>query len=67
MGEMKNAYKISVGELEGYKPLTRPNHRWENNIKINLNSDSVYRNDFCAAVYVPAKMLEPDLLREAKS
>jgi hypothetical protein len=35
MGEMRNAYKILVGEPEGKRPLTRPNHRWEG-IRIDL-------------------------------
>jgi hypothetical protein len=34
---MRYAYKISVGKPEGKRALTGPRHRWENNIKINLN------------------------------
>jgi hypothetical protein len=26
-------YRILVGKLEGKRPLARPRHRWENNIK----------------------------------
>jgi hypothetical protein len=29
MGEMRNAYYIFVGKLEGKRPLERPWHRWE--------------------------------------
>jgi hypothetical protein len=36
MGEMRNAYKISVGNPEGKRPLRRPKHRWEDNIKTDL-------------------------------
>jgi hypothetical protein len=36
MGEMRNAYKILVGKPEGKRPLRRPRHTWEDNIKINL-------------------------------
>jgi hypothetical protein len=36
MGEMKNAYSISVRKLEGKRPLGRHTHRWENNIKMVL-------------------------------
>jgi hypothetical protein len=32
MREM-NTYKILVGKPEGKRPLARPRHRWENNIK----------------------------------
>jgi hypothetical protein len=28
-------YIILVGKLEGMRPLRRPQHRWEDNIKIN--------------------------------
>jgi hypothetical protein len=34
--EQRNAYKISVGKLEGTRPLGRPRHRWVYNIKMNL-------------------------------
>jgi hypothetical protein len=36
MGKMKNAYKILVGEPEEKKPLGRPRHRWEDNIRRDL-------------------------------
>jgi hypothetical protein len=29
MGEMRNAYKILVRNLEGKKPFRRPRHRYE--------------------------------------
>jgi hypothetical protein len=32
----RNAYKVLVGKPEGKKPLGRPRHRWENNIKMDL-------------------------------
>jgi hypothetical protein len=32
-GEIRNAYKILVGQPEGNRPLGRPRHRWEDNIK----------------------------------
>jgi hypothetical protein len=35
-GEMKNAYKILVGKLEGRKPFGRSRRRWEDNIKIDF-------------------------------
>jgi hypothetical protein len=36
MGEMRNAYKILVGEREGKTPLGRHRHRWEDNIKMEF-------------------------------
>jgi hypothetical protein len=35
MGEIRNAYKISVGKPEGKRPLGGPRYRWEVNIKMN--------------------------------
>ena len=31
-----DAYRVLVGKLEGQRPLGRPGHRWEDNIKIDL-------------------------------
>jgi hypothetical protein len=36
MGEMRSAYNVLVGKLEGKKPLGRPRCRWEDNIRIDL-------------------------------
>ncbi|KAJ4443903.1 hypothetical protein ANN_05690 [Periplaneta americana] len=36
MGESRNAYRVLVGRLEGKRPLGRPRHRWEDNIKMGL-------------------------------
>jgi hypothetical protein len=36
MGETTNAYKVFAGKLEGKRPLRRPRHRWEDNIKMDL-------------------------------
>jgi hypothetical protein len=36
MGQMKNAYKILVRKPEGKRPLGRPRHTWDDNIKIDL-------------------------------
>jgi hypothetical protein len=35
-GEKRNAYKILVGKPEGKRPLGRPRHRWEDNIRMDL-------------------------------
>jgi hypothetical protein len=36
MGEKRGAYRILVGRPEGRQPLGRPRHRWEDNIKMDL-------------------------------
>jgi hypothetical protein len=36
MGEMRDAYNILVGRPEGRRPLGRPRHRWEDNIKMDV-------------------------------
>jgi hypothetical protein len=35
---MKNKYTIFVRNSEVKRPLGRPGHRWEDNIKINLKN-----------------------------
>jgi hypothetical protein len=39
--EMRNVYKILVRKGEGKRPLGRPSHRWENNIKLDLGKVGV--------------------------
>jgi hypothetical protein len=34
--EKRCAYRVLVGNSEGKRPLRRPRHRWEDNIKIDL-------------------------------
>jgi hypothetical protein len=36
MGEVRGAYNILVGRLEGRRSLGRPRRRWEDNIKMDL-------------------------------
>jgi hypothetical protein len=36
MGEGRGIYRVLVGRPEGKRPLGRPKHRWEDNIKIDL-------------------------------
>jgi hypothetical protein len=36
MGEGTGVYRILVGRPEGKRPLGRPKHRWEDNIKMDL-------------------------------
>jgi hypothetical protein len=35
-GEKRNAYRVLVGKQEGKRPLERPGHRLEDNIKMDL-------------------------------
>jgi hypothetical protein len=36
MGEKLNACRVLVGKPEGKGPVGRPTHRWEDNIKMDL-------------------------------
>jgi hypothetical protein len=36
MGEKRGTYRILVRRPEGRRPLGRPRHRWEDNIKTDL-------------------------------
>ena len=36
MGEGRGVYGVLVGKPEGKRPLGRPRHRWEDNIKMYL-------------------------------
>jgi len=36
MGERGGIYRVLLGKLEGRRPLGRPRHRWEDNIKMDL-------------------------------
>ena len=34
--ERRGIYRVSVGKLEGNRPLGRPRHKWEDDIKMDL-------------------------------
>jgi hypothetical protein len=36
LGERGDTYRVFVGSPEGRRLFERPNHRWEDNIKIGL-------------------------------
>jgi hypothetical protein len=36
MGERRGVYSVLVGKYEGKRPLGRLRHRWENDIKMDL-------------------------------
>jgi hypothetical protein len=35
-GGQRGAHRVLVGKPEGRKPLERPRHRWEDNIKMDM-------------------------------
>jgi hypothetical protein len=35
-GEERGVFRVLVGKPEGKRPLGRPRHRWEDNIKVDL-------------------------------
>jgi hypothetical protein len=35
-GERRGEYRVLVGKPEGKRPLGKHRHRWEDNIKVNL-------------------------------
>jgi len=36
MGEGRGLHRVLVGKPEGKRPLGRPRHRWDDNIKMDL-------------------------------
>jgi hypothetical protein len=36
MGDGRGVYRVLVGKTEGRRPLGRPTHRWEDNIRMDL-------------------------------
>ena len=41
MGEGRGVHRVLVGKPEGKRPLGRPRHRWEDNIKMDLQEVGV--------------------------
>jgi hypothetical protein len=37
IGEERGVHRVLVGKPEGKRPLGRPRHRWEDNIKMDLH------------------------------
>jgi hypothetical protein len=46
MGEGRGVYRVLVGRPEGKRPLERPRHRWEGNIKMDLREIGMGRTGF---------------------
>jgi hypothetical protein len=36
-GERRGVYRVFVGQPEGKRPLGKPTHRWEGNIKVDID------------------------------
>jgi hypothetical protein len=41
MGEGRGVYRILVARPEGMRPLGRPRHRWEDNMKMDLRETRI--------------------------
>jgi hypothetical protein len=41
MEEDSSAFKILTGKLTGKRPLGRPSHRWEDNIRMDLEEIAI--------------------------
>ena len=46
MGEDRGVHRVLVGKPEGKRPLGRPRHRWEDNIKMDLQEVGGGRGDW---------------------
>jgi hypothetical protein len=46
MEEDRGVYRVLVGKPEGKRPLGRPRHRWEDNIKTDLQEGRGGRGDW---------------------
>jgi hypothetical protein len=46
MGEERGVYRVLVGKPEGKRPLGRPRHRWENNIRMDLQEVGCWGMDW---------------------
>jgi hypothetical protein len=45
MGEDRGVHRVVVGRPKGKRPLGRPKHRWEDNIKMDLQEVGGVRGD----------------------
>ena len=48
MQQSKNSYRVLLGKPEGKRPLGRPRHRWEGNIKMDLREVGCDPGDWIA-------------------
>jgi hypothetical protein len=50
MGERRGLHRVLVGKHEGKRPLGRPRHRWDANIKMDLQELGCGGMDRCRAL-----------------
>jgi hypothetical protein len=50
MGEDRCLHRVLVGKPDGKRPLGRPRHRWEDDIKMDLQEVGVGREDWMELV-----------------
>ena len=48
MEQSRNAYRVLVGKPEGKRPLGRPRHNWEDNIKVDFREVGCNSGDWMA-------------------
>jgi len=46
IGEDRGVHRVLVGKPEGKRPMGRPRHRWEDNIKMDLQEVREGREDW---------------------
>jgi len=46
MGERRDIYRVFAGRPEGKRPFGRPRHRWEDNIKMDLQEVGCWEYGF---------------------
>ena len=46
MGEGRGVYRVLVGKPEGKRPLGRPQRRWEDNIKMDIQEVGCWGMDW---------------------
>ena len=46
IGEGRGVYRVLVGKHEGKRPLGRPRHRWDDNIKMDLQEVGCWGMDW---------------------
>jgi hypothetical protein len=46
MGEGRGVYRVLVGKPEGKRSLGRPRHRWEDNVRMDLQEVGCGREDW---------------------
>jgi hypothetical protein len=44
MGQMRNVYKVLIGNFEGKRPFGRPRRRWEDNIRMDIRGTGSINN-----------------------